>query len=142
VVHVDPLQDTSEAARKRVLDLLEKNPQAAPGDQKAEEEVCTQLGDASDAAKRIVVIGGTGAGKSAFCGLLDGSLTRDPNIEDETAWSSNYKLGHGVNAETDVPELRVGVGLEPMQSFQLSLWTRLAWATVGADKKMRSTCAP
>ena len=108
MVHVDPLQDTSEAARKRVLDLLEKNPQAAPGDQKAEEEVCTQLGDASDAAKRIVVIGGTGAGKSAFCGLLDGSLTRDPNIEDETAWSSNYKLGHGVNAETDVPELRVG----------------------------------
>jgi len=112
LVHVDLLQDarvdSNEAARKRVLDLLEKNSQAPPGDQKAEKEVCTQLGDASDVAKRIVVIGGTGAGKSAFCGLLDGSLKRDPNGEDETAWSSNYKLGHSGNSETDVPELRVG----------------------------------
>lgn len=54
-----------------------------------------------------MVIGGTGAGKSAFCGLLEGSLKRDPNVKGMKAWSSNFKLGHSGNSETDLPELRV-----------------------------------
>ena len=111
VVHVDPWQDarvdSNEVARKQLLELLEKNPQAAQADLDAEKEVHDVLEDAPEAAKRIVVIGGTGAGKSAFCGLLDGSLKRDPNIKGKSAWSSNFKLGHKLDSETNEPKLKV-----------------------------------
>lgn len=58
------------------------------------------LGDVWE-AKVIVVIGVTGAGKSSFCGLCDGSL----HFEKGSGWSSNFKLGHGDTSETNEPKL-------------------------------------
>jgi energy-coupling factor transporter ATP-binding protein EcfA2 len=51
-------------------------------------------------SKRVVVIGETGAGKSAFCGLLEGSLEFV-----DGHWTSTFKLGHGSSSETNEPKL-------------------------------------
>ena len=52
-------------------------------------------------AKFFVIIGETGAGKSSFCGLCDGSLAKENG-----KWVSSFKLGHGADAETNEAKLR------------------------------------
>eukprot|EP00435_Cladocopium_sp_Y103_P036786 s2278_g9.t1 len=103
----DARVDSNAVARKKLLELLEHNPQAAQTDKDAEKKVRKLLQDAPEAAKRIVVIGRTGAGKSTFCGFLDGSLRKDPNMKGKHAWQSpDFKMGHHMKSETNEPKLK------------------------------------
>ena len=79
--------------KARLLSILGENPQMAVVKKHVSEE-------ALRTSKRVVVIGETGAGKSAFCGLLEGSLEF---VDGD--WTSTFKLGHGSSSETNEPKL-------------------------------------
>ncbi|CAE7244662.1 unnamed protein product [Symbiodinium sp. CCMP2592] len=89
-------KDPNEEARERLLDLLEDA-------EEEEDEVKLKMKNAPSHSKRIVVIGGSGVGKSSFCGILDGTLRKG----EDKKWTSSFKLGHGANSETNTPDLRV-----------------------------------
>ncbi|CAK9083222.1 unnamed protein product [Durusdinium trenchii] len=103
---VAEIQKDAKLRKRKLLDLLEEDPQAA--------ELFAKLTDyveLDEKSKRLVIIGDTGAGKSTFCGLLDGSLQKlKKGVDDKGMplweWESNFKLGHKASSETDQPQLR------------------------------------
>ncbi|CAK9083200.1 unnamed protein product [Durusdinium trenchii] len=102
----EEIQKDAKLRKRKLLDLLEEDPQAA--------ELFAKLTDyveLDEKSKRLVIIGDTGAGKSTFCGLLDGSLQKlKKGVDDKGMplweWESNFKLGHKASSETDQPQLR------------------------------------
>lgn len=83
----------------KTLDILEKDPRPA-------DPLPTDVRDLPENHRRIVVIGDAGVGKSAFCGLLDGSLEFVKEHDgSDGRWRSSFKLGHGECSETNEPKL-------------------------------------
>lgn len=103
------LQDRTVDSTQRLLEILhDGNP---TGVENATEFEKTQL----EKSTAIVVVGETGAGKSSFCGLCDGSLrevwlrskiSELVSEEEHCGWTSNFKLGHGTFSETKESHLR------------------------------------
>ncbi|CAE7812554.1 unnamed protein product [Symbiodinium sp. CCMP2456] len=89
-------KDPNEEARERLLDLLKDA-------EEEEDGVKLKLKNAPSDSKRIVVIGGSGVGKSTFCGMLDGTLRKG----EDKKWTSSFKLGHSADSQTNIPDLRV-----------------------------------
>ena len=101
---VDPWKLEAEQLAARtpaLLKMLEARPERMVSSANLTPEIQSAL---QTGMKCVVVVGDTGSGKSCFCSVLDGSLRFD---ESSGHAVGNFPIGHGVDSETNTPNIRL-----------------------------------